>query len=66
MFVRGGYVVPGNRLYFAGNYGNYWSSDGYNSNYADYLDFSSGYVVPSSNFLYRYHGFFVRCVALGG
>ena len=65
MFVRGGYVVPGDYLYYAGNYGYYWSSVGRSSSYAYRLYFSSGGVGPSNSYG-RYYGQPVRCVALGG
>ena len=65
MFVRGGYVSPGNYLDGAGGSGLYWSSVGRNSSFAYYLVFNSGYVRPSSN-VSRYVGFSLRCVALGG
>ena len=65
MFVRGGYVNPSFGLSNAGSVGYYWSSVGRNSSYAYYLDFNSGYVGPSYT-SYRYNGFSVRCVALGG
>ena len=65
MFVRGGNVNPGNNLDNAGNDGNYWSSVGA-GNYAAYSQlFLPGYVFPLSDD-YRYFGFPVRCVALGG
>ena len=64
MFVRGGYVYPGNALDDAGYYGNYWSSVGRSSSYAYNLYFNSGYVNPSDGYN-RYGGFSVRCVALG-
>ena len=63
MFVRGGYVDPGDYLDYAGDVGNYWSSVGRNSSYAYSLYFDSGYVNPSNNY-YRYVGFSVRCVAV--
>ena len=65
MFVRGGFVDPGSVLNFAGYGGIYWSSVGYYSNNAYYLDFSPSGVYPSLNGD-RYDGFSVRCVALGG
>ena len=65
MFVRGGYVYPGNILLNAGTGGNYWSSVGDNSNNAYNLIFYSGYVYPSGS-NGQYFGLFVRCVALGG
>ena len=65
LFVQGGYVRPGDDLDGAGYYGNYWSSVGRNSSYAYRLYFYSGNVYPSGNF-YRYRGFPIRCVALGG
>ena len=64
MFVRGGYVDPGDTLYTAGSGGYYWSSIGAN-NYAYGLYFYSGYVYPSS-LSSRCVGQSVRCVALGG
>ena len=65
MFVRGGGTYPGSYPDRAGRDSSYWSSVGYNSNNAYYLYFDSGLVYPSvSN--YRYGGFSVRCVALGG
>ena len=64
MFVRGGYVSPGNDLNYAGNEGDYWSSVSYYSYYAYHLYFNSGVVYPSTNG-YRYYGFSLRCVALG-
>ena len=45
-----------------GYYGNYWSSTAYDSSYAYYLDFGSGYVGPASSSR-KYYGFSVRCVA---
>ena len=65
MFVRGGYVDPGNYLYGAGAGGTYWSSVGRSSSYAYYLDFGSGIVRPSTNYG-RHYGSSIRCVALGG
>ena len=65
MFVRDGYVNPGNNLNDAGYGGYYWSSVGGNSSSAYYLYFSSGRVNPSYS-LGRYNGFSIRCVALGG
>ena len=65
MFVQGGSVGPGGDLASAGYIGFYWSSDGRNSSNAYDLLFYSGYVTPSNN-AYRYYGFSVRCVALGG
>ena len=65
MFVRGGYVNPGRYLNYAGNYGHYWSSVGLNRYDAYNLNFASGSVSPS-NFNYRYFGYSVRCVVLGG
>ena len=64
MFVRGGYVNPGDVLYYAGYYGSYWSSVGNRSSRAYYLYFNPGGVYPS-NYV-RYNGQSVRCVALGG
>ena len=64
MFVRGGYVDPGNILYDAG-YGYYWSSVGRYSSYAYNLSFYSGGVYPSDS-PSRYYGQSLRCVALGG
>ena len=65
MFVRGGYVRPGNDLYAAGNLGYNWSSVSGGSYSAYYLLFSSGGVYPSVSNA-RYYGLSVRCVALGG
>ena len=65
MFVRGGYVDPGNYLYYAGYFGYYWSSVGRSRSYAYSLYFDSGGVGPSSND-FRYLGRSLRCVALGG
>ena len=65
MFVRGGSVYPSNNLGVAGNGGYYWSSVGRSSSYAYGLLFGSGDVYPSGSY-YRYFGFSVRCVALGG
>ena len=65
MFVRGGYVKPGFHLDVAGYGGNYWSSVGRSSSNAYSLHFTSGYVYPS-NYSYRYLGYSLRCVALGG
>ena len=65
MFVRGGYVYPGDDLDGAGYGGFYWSSVGRSSSDAYYLGFDSGYVNPSY-YRYRHNGFSVRCVALGG
>ena len=65
MFVRGGYVAPGDILYRAGYRGEYWSSVSYSSSRAYYLDFSLHEVSPSYN-ISQYFGIFVRCVALGG
>ena len=64
MFVRGGYVDPGH-LGNAGYNGGYWSSVIRISSYAYDLYFNSGTVYPSYS-RYRYLGFSVRCVALGG
>ena len=68
MFVRSGWVNPGNDLNYAGNEGDYWSSVSYYSYYSYYayrLGFYSGGISLSSAD-YRYIGFSVRCVALGG
>ena len=65
MFVRGGSVVPGDYLDLAGYEGYYWSSVGSGSYAAHSLFFLSGYVFRSDD-AYRYFGFSVRCVALGG
>ena len=65
MFVRGGYVYPGDSLYSAGYLGYYWSSVGRNSSGAYDLYFNSDVVYPS-DYDYRHYGFSVRCVALGG
>ena len=65
MFVRGGGVDPGDTLDSAGGGGIYWSSVGRSSSFAYYLSFTPGNVLPS-NYSYRYGGFPVRCVALGG
>ena len=65
MFVMGGYIHPGDRLYYAGYDGYYWSSVGRSSSFAYYLRFYSGVVYPSVNY-YRYRGQSVRCAALGG
>ena len=65
MFVRGGWVIPGRYLNSAGDVGRYWSSDGFNSSYAFYLEFGPNYIDPSHGY-YRYLGQSVRCVALGG
>ena len=64
MFVRGGYVNPGNGLSFAGNAGHYWSSVSYDSNEAYDLGFTPYAVTPSNDFR-RYFGPSIRCVALG-
>ena len=65
MFVRGGGISPGRYLLNAGTEGYNWSSVGRYSNTACYLTFYSGDVYPSNN-IFRYYGFSVRCVALGG
>ena len=65
MFVRGGSVYPGDPLGSAGNYGLYWSSVGRSSSNAYGLYFRSGGVYPSFG-NYRYLGYSLRCVALGG
>ena len=65
MFVRGGWVWPGDYLDNAGNYGVYWSSVGGNSIRAYSLGFSPYGVYPS-NYGDRYFGCSIRCVALGG
>ena len=62
MFVRGGFVNPGDDV--AGDNGSYWSSVGRNSSDAYDLGFNSDYVYPLDYFD-RYFGFSVRCVALG-
>ena len=64
LFVRGGLVSP-DGMRHTGTDGHYWSSVGGNSSDAYRLYFRSGYVNPSATFT-RYHGFSVRCVALGG
>ena len=61
-FVRSGYVNPTNYLYYAGNYGYYWSSVASSSSYAYCLSFYSS-SVNLSNYGYRYYGRSVRCVA---
>ena len=65
MFVRGGYVNPGNSLNYAGYNGYYWSSVGRSSSVAYFLSFNSGGLGPSDSD-FRYYGFSLRCVALGG
>ena len=65
MFVRGGNVGPGDALYAAGSGGYYWSSVDYSSLYAYYLYFDPYGVYPSYG-NYRYFGYSLRCVALGG
>ena len=65
MFVRGGIVIPGYGLYYAGNSGYYWSSVGYGSDVAYFLYFDPLGVYPSNDYS-RYYGQSVRCVALGG
>ena len=65
MFVRGGYAIPGNYLYYAGDRSYYWSSVGLSSSTAYILTFRSAVVFPSGDG-YRYNGQSVRCVALGG
>ena len=65
MFVRGGIVTPRYYLNGAGGRGNYRSSIGANSSNAYNLNFNPSGVNPSYS-LYRYYGFSVRCVALGG
>ena len=66
MFVRGGYVKPGNYLYDAGGYGYHWSSVGSGSAFAYSLYFNPNGVSPS---VYinndRNIGYSLRCVALG-
>ena len=64
MFVRGGYVTPGDYRDYAGGEGHYWSSVSYYSDVAYNLNFYSGFVIPSYSY-YRYYGYSVRCVALG-
>ena len=64
MFVQGGYANQGG-LHFVGHGGYYWSSVGYDSRNAYHLVFDLYGVLPSRNF-YRYLGYSVRCVALGG
>ena len=66
MFVRGGYVYPGDYLNSAGYLGYYWSSVGFLSSSAYALRFDPGGVSPSYNYNLQYTGFSVRCVALGG
>ena len=65
LFVRGGFVFPGDYLTNAGYEGSYWSSVGRYSASAYYLGFYSDSVSPSDSSS-RYGGYFVRCVALGG
>ena len=65
LFVQGGLVTPGDSLPTAGNGGGYWSSACRNNSYAYLLAFDSGPFSPSINY-YRYAGFSLRCVALGG
>ena len=65
MFVRGGYVLPGFHLYYAGYYGYYWSSVGYDR-YGAYNLYFDPYGVGPSDSNSRYSGQSVRCVALGG
>ena len=65
MFVRGGYVYPGNYLSRAGSNGYDWSSVGRNNSSAYSLGFNSGNVNPSSSGS-QFFGFSLRCVALGG
>ena len=65
MFVRGGYVGPGDYLDGAGTEGRYWSSVGSNSGDAYGLTFAPYGAIPSYSDG-RYFGFPLRCVALGG
>ena len=65
MFVRGGNVFPGTSLGYAGYNGYYWSLIGHSNPNAYGLYFNPGGVYPSNNY-YRYFGFPLRCVALGG
>ena len=65
MFVRGGYVDPGDILGGASLAGFYWSSVSYNNHYTYYLTFNSSSILPSYN-NYRYNGYSIRCAALGG
>ena len=65
MFVRGGNVIPGDYLNYAGRSGFYWSSVSFSSDFAYYLSFNP-YGVTPSNYGYQHFGFSLRCVALGG
>ena len=66
MFVRGGYVDPGDYLGLAGREGDYRSSVGSNNYFAYSLAFGSSNIYPSNNYYYRHNDFSIRCVALGG
>lgn len=46
-----------------GYYGYYWSASAFNSSYAHFLSFESANVYPGYNFIGKYQGFTVRCVA---
>jgi hypothetical protein len=58
----GGYGFSGGLFYYAGDYGNWWSSSEYNSYYAYYrgMDYSNEYV-DSYNY-YKSSLYSVRCV----
>ena len=65
MFVRGGYVNLGYSLKNAGYQGTYWPSVSY-FDYGAYDLYFDPYGVNLLGNGYRYFGFSVRCVALGG
>ena len=61
--MRSGNVDPGDsRLYYAGDYGDYWSGRANSSNSAYELYFGSSDILPS-NYVGRYIGYSARCLA---
>ena len=61
-FLLSGYYYSSSP-YNQDNYGRYWSSTAYNSNYAYILDLHSSSINPTNRDL-KYVGFSVRCVAM--
>ena len=61
-FPYAGHVID-SALSNVGSVGRYWSRTAGSSTYAYHLFFGSSGVVPAVNYLYRYYGFSIRCVA---
>ncbi len=61
-FLYSGYVYSGS-VGYRGSNGYYWSSTANDNNYAYYLDLGSTYVYPGTNYIYKYNGRAIRCLA---